>query len=107
MNNQSKTLYLPWKGRILTPTFNQLRKFGGNLDSIMMNLGSIEPVGAQKQWTQLRIKWKGETLLPSPNQLFQSGGDLNRLKEIIHAQTLHSNGNSFQSREAFEYPRNY
>lgn len=80
---KENTLILPWRGKILTPTFNQLRKYGGNLDAIMANLGYHEPEGPQRNYHQLRIKWKGDLLFPTPTQLLQSKGDLNLLKEIL------------------------
>ena len=70
---------IPWKGKILTPTANELRKYEGNLNNIQANIGSREPNEKERSFKDIRIRWKGQTLKLTPRQLLQSKGILNEL----------------------------
>ena len=78
-HNEEKRFTIPWKGKILTPTANELRKFEGNLNNIQTHLGYREPNERGRQFKDIRIRWKGQTLKPTPRQLLQSKGILNEL----------------------------
>jgi len=85
-----KCLIIPWKGRILTPTINQLREFEGNLNLISQVLGSREPKPEERNY-KIRLNWKGFVLWPTPQQLSIARGDLNALLDICdHKSALQS-----------------
>jgi len=86
-----KPLIIPWRGRILTPTVNQLREFKGDLNLISQVLGSREPSGEERNY-KIRLTWKGFVIWPTPYQLSLAKGDLNALLDICdHKSPLQSN----------------
>jgi len=87
------TLIIPWKGRILTPTYNQLRKHEGNLNSIERALGSRSPQWHERNYKSIKIYWRGETLQPQPKQLLDTKGDLNELRKVLSKPQYSQPGN--------------
>lgn len=79
--NSPRTLIIPRRNQILTPTYIDLLKYKGNLDAIQDNLGSRPPIDQEKHYKLIRIYWRGKVLWPSPNQLMQAKGDLNVLEQ--------------------------
>ena len=55
-HNEEKRFTIPWKGKILTPTANELRKFEGNLNNIQTHLGYREPNERERQFKDIRIR---------------------------------------------------
>ena len=97
---KEKSLLIPWKGKILTPTPPQLRQYAGNLNEIAKNVGSREPEGKEAQYRGIRIKWRNRTLTASPRHLLTSGGDLNKLTSILDTPIRRrSNGTAVNSQE--------
>lgn len=82
-NSVNPAIFIPWKGKILTPTPSQLRHFEGNLNKISVDIGSRDPVGKEVKFREIRILWKGKILAPSPVQLLECKGDLNVLTTIL------------------------
>ena len=93
----SKHLVIPWKGRILTPTTNQLREFEGNLNVISQVLGSREPTLEERNY-KIRFIWKGYVLWPTPHQLAASKGDLNALLSICDHKSMLQTSSCFRRR---------
>jgi len=87
----SKALIIPWRGRILTPTIDQLREFEGDLDLISQMLGSRDPKPNERNY-KIRITWKGFVLWPTPSQLYRARGNLNVLLDICdHKSSILTN----------------
>ena len=101
-----RTLIIPWRNQILTPSYFDLLKFKGNLDAIMKNLGSRPPNGQEKNWRFIRIYWRGKVLWPTPNQLLQAGGDLNILLQYpqITQRPINSHTQSYSNDQGFQDP---
>lgn len=87
LTTKKRTLAIPWKNNILTPTLQELRQFKGNLDEIEKTLGTRPPRAYERRYTKIRIKWKGRVLWPTPQQLLLAAGDLNILLALIQNQT--------------------
>jgi len=92
---RSQKLAIPWKGKILRPSYQQLRDYHGNLNHILSDLGGDTPSESEKSFNSIRIPWKNQILWPSPYQLLTSEGDLNRLMTLIKNPTR-SIRNSFR-----------
>ena len=76
---QRKTLTIPWRHRILTPTFSELRKYKGNLEDIEKALGSRPPTNKESTFNCTRIVWNGKVMWVTPLQLLNAEGDLDTL----------------------------
>ena len=71
--------FIPWKGVILEPSYNQIRKFGGNLDLIRDFVGSRPPTEKERNYKQIRIFFANHLLTPTPRELLEVKGDLHLL----------------------------
>jgi len=97
-DEKPKTLTIPWNGRILTPTLNQLKEFKGDLDLIEEALGSRAAKPGEKNF-RIGFTWRNFILWPSPEQLKRSKGDLNLLSEICtHKLPISPSNQPFRSR---------
>lgn len=83
--------FIPWKGVILEPSYNQIRKYGGNLDLIKDLVGSRLPTEKERNYKQIRIFFDNHILTPSPRELLNAKGDLHVLKRMYphRASFLH------------------
>jgi len=97
---EGQSFVIPWRGRILTPTPSQLRKYAGNLDNIAKSVGSREPEGKETYYREIRLRWKNRTLTPNPRQLLSTGGDLNKLSSLLGSQIR-------RNRSSGDFPRRY
>lgn len=77
--HRKSACFIPWKGVILEPSYNQLRKFGGNLDLIRDLVGSRPPTEKERNYKQIRIFFANQILTPSPRELLDVRGDLKLL----------------------------
>jgi len=77
-DQNSRTLLIPWKGRIICPTFTQLKASEGNLDLLESRIGSRAPMPEERNF-KLRFVWKGFVLWPTPQELHSAKGDMNSL----------------------------
>ena len=71
--------FIPWKGKILEPSFNQIRKFGGDLNLIKERVGARDPTPKVLNYKQIRIYFQNQLLTPTPRELLQARGDLHAL----------------------------
>jgi len=100
-----KTVTIPWKGRIMTPTYQQLRECEGNLDLLENLVGSREAIHAERNF-KLRFVWKGNILLPSPKELLMARGDLNTLSKLcLNKSSLASSKQYFRNPCSPRLPR--
>ncbi len=81
LKKKPKLLTIPWKGKILMPTLNQLRECYGNLDLILENFPS-RPMKSDERKYKIKFAWKGFIVIPTYQELLESKGDLNKLLEI-------------------------
>lgn len=86
--------FIPWKGKILEPSFNQVRKFGGCLDQIMKHVGARDPTPQEASYRQIRIVFMGRLLTPTPNELLQARGDLHTIMRMFPNRISHVNDKS-------------
>jgi len=86
--------FIPWKGKILEPSYNQIRKFGGNLDLIMKHVGFRDPTPRELGYRQIRIYFSNQILVPTPRELLQAKGDLHLLKQMFPNRVLDSKRDS-------------
>jgi len=49
-HNIPKTVKIPWRGRVMNPTYHQLRECQGNLDLLEKSIGSREASIAEKNF---------------------------------------------------------
>jgi len=68
--------FIPWKGKILEPSYNQIRKFGDDLNLIMEQVGARNPTPKELHYKQIRIYFSSRVLTPTPRELLQAHGDL-------------------------------
>lgn len=87
---KGSSIFIPWRGKVLTPTPTQIREHGGDLHKIYEKIGFRDPIGKEKQYTQIRIPWKGTTLTPTPRQLLLSKGNLNNLMDYLNTKDIRS-----------------
>ena len=76
-------IFIPWKGKVLTPTHGQILTYEGNLNRIYEEIGHRDPTEKEKHYQEIRISWKGTTLKPTPGQLLVSKGNLNNLMKYL------------------------
>ena len=66
--SSKKTLMINWKGKILRPTYLQLREFRGNFNDILSSLGGeASPYGMYSE--KIAIQWKNRTLWATPPRI--------------------------------------
>ena len=80
------SIFIPWKGKVLTPSPSQILTYEGDLNRIYQEIGYREPNEKERQFHEIRIFWKGITLKPTPRQLLVSKGNLNELAKFLKAQ---------------------
>ncbi len=80
---RNNAVFILWKGKVLEPSFNQLRKFKGNLNYIMKNVGFREPTSRELAFKEIRILFQNQLFRPTPYQLLQAQGDLHALKSMF------------------------
>ena len=90
---------IPWKGRIIKPTYAQLREFKGNLNSILVELGGEECPLEQRTPKKIGIHWKSRTLWVTPYQILQAQGDLSQLERILFPNKNYSFRKIFRRKE--------
>jgi len=76
---QERKLTILWRGKVLRPTYSQLREFKGNCNMIASLLGAEEPLPHERNYHKIRIFWRGKVMLITHSQLLEAEGDLNRL----------------------------
>ena len=92
-----KAFTIPWNGRILCPTLNQLKEFEGDLNLMEKMLGSRPMLPHEKNY-KIRFIWNGFKFWPSYEELLLSKGDLNLLSNICSRKAPLSYQNSFRNK---------
>ena len=93
---KDSSIFIPWRGRVLTPTHAQILTYEGDLNKIYEEIGHREPTDKEKHYQEIRISWKGTILKPTPRQILVSKGNLNNLMKYLNRK----DENSFR-----QYPR--
>ncbi len=65
------------------PTYNQIRKYRGNLDLLREFVYRRQPTEKEKDYKQIRIYFAGHVLTPTPRELLATQGDLNLLMKMF------------------------
>ena len=86
--------FIPWRGRVLEPTYNQIRKFGGNLNLIMEHVGARDPTPREHNYRQIRIYFANQLLTPTAKELLEAHGDLRALMSMFPNRVSSISGSS-------------
>jgi len=76
-------LAILWKGKIIRPSYRDLRDYHGNLDHILASQGGDIPSEFESKFKKIQIPWKNYILWASPRQLLLAEGDLNKLDHLL------------------------
>jgi len=89
---KESSIFIPWRGKVLTPTHAQTLAYEGNLNKIYEEIGHRDPTEKEKHYQEIRISWNGTVLKPPSGQLLVSKGNLNNLMKYLNRRE----GDSFR-----------
>ena len=79
-----KKLAILWKGKIIRPSYSQLKDYEGNLNSMLESIGGDIPTRSEEGFKSMKIAWKKRILYASPYQLLKARGNLYQLEENLN-----------------------
>ena len=87
-----KRLSIPWKGKIIKPTYQQLKDFKGDLNLLMETIGAEDPSGKEKNYEKVKIEWKDKIMWATPYQILRAEGNISNLEAFLLAQEKYMRG---------------
>ena len=75
----SPRLSIPWKGKIIRASLEQLKDFKGNLNKMLSIVGGDEPNELEKSFRKIRIVWDKCGYWCTPYQLLMAEGDVRQV----------------------------
>ena len=103
-DTRGSSVFIPWRGKVLTPTPAQILECEGDLNKIYERTGYREPTEREKQYSQIRIPWKGVILVPTPRQMLISKGNLNNLMEYLNTRDIRSFRRNSREGQTLRHP---